>query len=331
MLFAIQSLWEIMKASEQITETIALDGRYSTARHLIKWQPVLAISPDNKVQYSLFSTSKAPEKIDGGLRRSGYFKYTLPDQSLITVITVVYNGDKYLEQTIQSVINQSYENVEYIVIDGGSTDGTLDIIHQYDALIDYWVSEPDKGIADAMNKGLSFATGEYIVFIHADDYLHNIDSLAVAADFFDKEHQVFSFDILYGRNLVRKSSKGFNFWLNCRNGIPHQGVICSRFLFNKVGCFDTQFKINMDYDFFLRVYYSGYKLKKIKTVLSVMRDTGISSQTDWQSLVRRFNEEKIVHHRNMKSFHVKAFNRLFWYFYIPYRKIKCIVMEMLNK
>jgi glycosyltransferase involved in cell wall biosynthesis len=320
-----------MTTAEPITETIALDGRYSTNRRLSKRLPVLANSPYNKIQSSLFSTSKALEKIDGGLRRSGYFKYTLPDQSLITVITVVYNGDKHLEQTIQSVINQSGVNVEYIVIDGGSTDGTLDIIRQYDALIDYWVSEPDKGIADAMNKGLSLATGEYIVFIHADDYLHNIDSLAVASDSFDKEHQVFSFDILYGDELVRKSSRGFNFWLNCRNGIPHQGVICSRFLFNKVGCFDTLLKFNMDYDFFLRAYYSDYKLKKIKTVLSVMRDTGISSQTDWQSLERRFNEEKMVHHRNIQSFHIKVFNKLFWYFYLPYRKIKYLFMERFNK
>ena len=83
---------------------------------------------------------------------------------LISVITVVYNGEKYLEETIQSIINQTYDNVEYIIIDGGSTDGTVDIIKKYEDRIDYWVSEKDKGISDAFNKGVKVAKGDYINF-----------------------------------------------------------------------------------------------------------------------------------------------------------------------
>ncbi|MCQ8105487.1 glycosyltransferase [Methylomonas sp. SURF-2] len=321
-----------METAERPPKTIALDSRYSTARHLNTLRPpLLTNSPDNKIQFSLFSTSNAPEKIDGGLRCSGYFKYNLPDHPLITVVTVVYNGEKYLEQTIQSVINQSYDAVEYIVIDGGSTDGTLDIIRQYDALIDYWVSESDKGIADAMNKGVSFATGEYIVFINSDDFLYNVNSLEVAASFLDNNYMIFSFDILYGSNLVRLSSRGFNFWLNFRNGILHQGVVCSRLLFNMVGYFDEQLEISMDYDFFLRAYYNRFKLKKIKTVLSVMRDTGLSSQKDWQSLVLRFNEDKLVQHRMIQNSNTKVFNKFFWFFYMPYRKIKFLFAERFGK
>ena len=92
------------------------------------------------------------------------------NQALVSIITVVYNGEKYLEQTIQSVINQTYKHIEYIIIDGGSTDGTLNIIKQYQEHISYWVSEPDKGLYDAMNKGISIAKGELIGMINSDDW-----------------------------------------------------------------------------------------------------------------------------------------------------------------
>ncbi|MFC1603328.1 glycosyltransferase, partial [Pseudomonadota bacterium] len=95
------------------------------------------------------------------------------NRPLISVVTVVYNGVRNIEQTIKSVINQVYENVEYIVIDGGSTDGTVDVLKKYDSQIDYWDSVPDNGISDAMNKGVSHASGDYIIFIHADDYFAN--------------------------------------------------------------------------------------------------------------------------------------------------------------
>ena len=88
---------------------------------------------------------------------------------LITIITVAYNAVKDIENTILSVLNQTYPNIEYIIIDGGSTDGTLDIIKKYEDKISYWVSEPDKGIYDAMNKGIVKANGDYLFFLGADD------------------------------------------------------------------------------------------------------------------------------------------------------------------
>lgn len=91
------------------------------------------------------------------------------EQPLVSVITVVYNGKGFIEETIQSVISQTYNNIEYIIVDGGSTDGTLDIIKKYENDINLWISEPDNGIYDAMNKGINLAKGEWLNFLNAGD------------------------------------------------------------------------------------------------------------------------------------------------------------------
>jgi len=107
---------------------------------------------------------------------------------LISIITVVYNGEQYLQQTIDSVINQSYENIEYIIIDGGSTDTTLAIIEQNSAYITQWVSEPDKGLYDAMNKGIRMANGELIGMINSDDW-YELNAVECVVEAFEKYPQ----------------------------------------------------------------------------------------------------------------------------------------------
>src|ERR1700739_1974354 len=108
--------------------------------------------------------------MQGGTRIAGKQKQSINGIPLVSVITVVYNGAKFIEQAIQSVLNQSYKNIEYIVIDGGSNDGTVDIIKKYDKQINYWQSERDGGIYFAMNKGVSLATGELIGILNTDDF-----------------------------------------------------------------------------------------------------------------------------------------------------------------
>ena len=108
----------------------------------------------------------------------------------ITIITITFNAELYLEQTIASVIGQTYNDKEYIVIDGGSTDSSLDIIKKYKKNIDKWISEPDNGISHAMNKGLQYATGDFVFFLHSDDYLCDDNVLAEACQFLTDQHDL---------------------------------------------------------------------------------------------------------------------------------------------
>lgn len=117
----------------------------------------------------------------GGLKTKGLFtKKSEEKRPLVSIVTPVYNGETYLEETIQSVINQTYDNIEYIIIDGGSTDGTLDIIKKYENKIAYWVSEPDKGMYEGINKGFKNATGDIFAWLNSDDkYYHSAVEIVV--------------------------------------------------------------------------------------------------------------------------------------------------------
>ena len=115
----------------------------------------------DKFQSQLTINEKNENLVHGGLRLKNIFKKK-KNHFLISIITVVFNGEKYLEETIKSVINQTNKNFEYIIVDGGSTDRTLDIIKKYDQQIDYWISQEDKGIYDAFNKGLKLVSGDVI-------------------------------------------------------------------------------------------------------------------------------------------------------------------------
>ncbi len=198
----------------QNKNAIALDPNFSTTRLVMREKPVIINDPSSKVQSVLFLPPNPERRGEGGLRTKGYFKKSYDEESdlsgnlplpLVTIITVVFNGEKYLEQTIQSVINQNYDNVEYVIIDGGSTDGTVDIIRKYEDKIDYWVSEPDGGLYYAMNKGIQLATGELIGLINSDD-IYNDGTVSKVTDQYVNPQKL-RFVIISG-SIFRTDSQG---------------------------------------------------------------------------------------------------------------------------
>ncbi len=232
------------------------NNNYSTTKLLTKEKPKVVSNENDTFKSVLFLPESKDRKGEGGLRTQGYFKQTYEDKPLISIITVVYNGEKYLEETILSVLNQSYDNVEYIIIDGGSTDGTVDIIKKYEDSIDYWVSESDGGISDAFNKGLKYCTGDLVGIINADDYYEK-DAFSKIVDVY-KSNTKTGEAVYYGKTykitlnnekLIKKDNK--RGW--CMS-VPFSH--CSSFLtfgyYKKYGLFNKDFKIAMDVELLAR-------------------------------------------------------------------------------
>lgn len=189
----------------------------------------------------------------------------------ISVITVCYNAINDIEETILSVLNQLYKNIEYIVIDGGSTDGTVDIIKKYNNKIAYWVSEPDNGIYDAMNKGIRQATGDYIININAGDRLLCIPQ---------KTLERYVCDSSYGTCGAIQDEKGDTYYPNIswrmkfRNQLPHQALFYKR---EKQLLYDTRYKILGDFDLNLQYLKAHGKIHLIDETISIHDFHGISN------------------------------------------------------
>jgi len=245
----------------------------------------------------------------------------------ISVITVCFNAEIYIEQTIKSVIEQKKAEIEYIIIDGGSTDKTLSIIKQYEPKITKWISEPDKGIADAMNKGIKLATGDYLLFLHADDYFPEVDVVSKAQGYMTSNADIYAFDVIFKTNTkdIKKRTRPFGLRAYFKTPVMHQGAFCKKELFQQLNGFNASFKIAMDYDFFYRAYQHGIKMEIYDQTMSIMRDTGISSRQDWPSLKQRFAEEKRVQLDNTTSKSMTMLYAIYWALYLPYRKACSVI------
>jgi glycosyltransferase involved in cell wall biosynthesis len=189
---------------------------------------------------------------------------------LISIVTVVKNGDRHLEEAIKSVLNQSYNNIEYIVVDGGSTDGTLDIIRKYEDKISFWVSEPDGGIFDAMNKGIRKASGDFIGILNADDWYepHFVEAVADKIDDVGphiKEAVVYCDYYQYdeGFNPQVKTKKYST--MNYRTGmsISHQSMFIGQAVYGKIGHYNLEYRLASDYDLFLRMIRANAEFVKL--------------------------------------------------------------------
>ena len=203
----------------------------------------------------------------------------------ITVVTVVFNGRDFIEKTIQSVIKQTYHNIEYILIDGGSTDGTLDIIKKYEDKIDYWISEPDDGIYDAMNKGIANATGDWIYFINAGDSLYSVKTL----ENLKLDSLRSATDILYGNFNIIDSQTGLGTFHNMqeiidinfllKSNICHQAMIYRTKLFANFKGYEAMYQICADYDKLLQLFLAGKSIKKTNLTICNYLEEGRSRKS----------------------------------------------------
>jgi glycosyltransferase involved in cell wall biosynthesis len=196
---------------------------------------------------------------------------------LVSIITVVFNGEKHLEQTITSVLNQDYKNIEYILIDGGSTDNTLSIIKQYENRLSYWVSEKDKGISDAFNKGIAHARGEIIGIINADDW-YTPDALRISVQKIQTADIVFADMQLWRDEKKEFIMKGNIDFLEKEMAINHPTVFLKKECYEKFGLFDLTYKCAMDYDLLLRMKANNCSFGYVPRVLANMRWDGMSDK-----------------------------------------------------
>lgn len=203
----------------------------------------------------------------------------MKNQPLVTIITVVYNGEKYLEQAIQSIVKQTYENIEYIIVDGGSQDNTLEIIKKYDHEITAWSSEPDKGIYDAMNKGLSRASGDIVAFLNADDW-YEVDAIeSIVNVFLDNKNIDFVFGDVIQLDTSKKEERTYRVRLNeAKRLMPfgHPALFVKTEIHKKIP-FDLSFKIAADYDFVLTLLDQKFRYYYLNKRITNFRLEGISS------------------------------------------------------
>jgi glycosyltransferase involved in cell wall biosynthesis len=223
----------------------------------------------------------------------------IKSKPIFSIITVVLNGEKFLRETIDSVKNQSFKNYEYIIIDGGSNDKTLDIIKEYSEHIDFWISEKDRGLYDAFNKGILMAKGKYIGIINSDD-IYKVNALEIINEYFSNNPKIdFVFGsvkkhwgILHGYR-PKKIYYSWGFYSS-----HSTGFFIKKESANKVGLYDLRYKYHADYDFFFRMIVKN-RLKGIATrkdeVTGVFRRGGFSSKIPFRKL---FFEELKIRYNN---------------------------------
>jgi glycosyltransferase involved in cell wall biosynthesis len=237
----------------------------------------------------------------------------------ISIITVCYNSAKTLEKTIQSVLAQSDTNIEYIIIDGKSKDGTLDIIRKYESNISKWISEPDNGLYDAMNKGISLATGDLIGILNSDDVFYDKNVLKKVADF-HLEHKIDASvgNIIQcndtGKTVRKYSAKNWNPEKLKIGFMPaHPAIFFKRELFEKFGKYQLDFTIGADYELITRFFLKHnitWKYAEITTTSMLIGGLSSSGLSSYQLISKEI--KKALTRNNIKFSYLKVQLRGVW-------------------
>ena len=246
----------------------------------------------------------------------------------VTIVTVTFDAEEILEETIKSVINQTYDNIEYIIIDGASSDGTVNIIKKHEEKIDYWVSEPDNGIYYAMNKAINKATGEYINFMNAGDTFADLDSVTYVME--NKDNNA---ELIYGN--YRKKDSG-----QIKEALPQKDwfynmPFCHQTLFTKTDImknelFDTCFDLAADHNFIIKMYQKQKQFFHIDKVIAVFAPAGFATSNQ---LLMNVESLKVLLKNNVPISDIKqsAWHKNLQTPSLLYRGLRVIIKSIIGK
>jgi glycosyltransferase involved in cell wall biosynthesis len=235
-------------------------------------------------------------RAEGGRRLRGERPGGTADQPLVSVVTVVYNGSRHIEEAIRAVAAQTYPHVEHIVIDGGSTDGTLDILESYDDTIGYWMSESDSGVYDAMNKGVALVTDpdSYILFANSDDNLYSAEAIERVISASSGEDLVYGKMVLADHQVSAVVGRAVELSDLANQTLCHPATFVRRKVFDSVGLFDTSLRIAADYDHIVRCFAAPVSTRFVDVIVSRMRMGGLSED---QFMLSCRERKKVIRQR----------------------------------
>ena len=240
-----------------------------------------------------------------------------------TILTASFNRQATIQFTLESIARQTFHSFEHIVIDGASSDRTVEILKDYERRYNLrWVSEYDEGIADALNKGLQMATGHYLIVLQADDFFIKSTTLESVYDLIKLSNKdIYSFPVLldHSSNGPTLQKPIRHLWYNRFKFIfRHQGCFVKRRVFDKIGNFDADLNIAMDYDFFYRALRHDCSVHFGDSPIALMGGTGIGTLVE--SAFDRFKEEQLVQRINENNKYWRIAQNIFWRLYMPYKK-----------
>lgn len=241
----------------------------------------------------------------------------------ISLITITYNSEKTIEDTLLSVVKQNCEDIEYIIVDGGSTDSTLDIIERYKRYVTVLISEPDKGISDAFNKGIKIATGDIIGIVNSDDFLAE-NAIRTILNIVENN---WDYDVYYGNSIMFSEKGAYTY----KPGgdlqkfplymvVSHPAAFVKKSAYEKYGKYSLDYKCAMDFELLSKMYCEGAKFKYVDEVLTYFRLGGVSKK---KSLVTEEESCRIAIRNGIAPYVVKK-----WYRKI---RVKSKVLDFLNK
>ena len=244
---------------------------------------------------------------------------------LFSIITITFNSEKTIERTLNSILNQTYTDYEYIIVDGDSKDSTLEIVRKYEPLFGgrmKWNSEPDTGIYNAMNKGIMRSTGEIIGIVNSDDWLepNTLQILAVEIERDDSNREkILTGEVLFhyddgATQLYPTSYERYEYFAKrYRMGLNHPATFVPRCIYDKMGLFDEQFKLYADADFIIRCYEASVGVYFIHKVLSNMADGGASNVRSKKELADSLLKYKKHAKSRIEYFKYASKARIMWF------------------